>query len=449
MGSDVLFNLVQWAFFVVSIVESGVVAWVASREPAAGLLAAAFVASLPMAILQASSSQNDLVVSGYALGAALAVVAARQRETERERRWLVVLAGACLGLACLSKGTGYLLTVILLPAGVIAAGKGGRRGWVMAVAIVLVLNTPHLVRNARRFGDVAPHPEGVTWSAWTGRGVAGRMGSQVWRAAVLQIQPAMRVPASAAVIERATDAVHRVLGVSAQDPRVTWTGSVPFLRRLSPLHEDTAGNPVHFALALVAAVATLARRRREAVVAFLFATGWLAWLVLALAVKWMPWQSRLQLPALVLLAAPAGAWLAARVAPSHRPAMAAVVGLALLATGVPWLVLNASRPLVGIPGRAPSILSRTRWENFFRNRPELQHDVEGLTAALPAECSPTRPVGLHVGGGQWEYALWAGADRARRRLVFEHVPAGDPPRADLCAVVSDRCPAAALCLESP
>jgi hypothetical protein len=150
-------------------------------------------------------------------------------------------------------------------------------------------------------------------------------------------------------------------------------------------------------------------------------------------VRFSPWLGRLQLPALLLMAAPTALALG-------RLRGRALAVCALLALGsLPPLLANAMKPLV-TRGSEPPLFALSRWENRFRSRPELRPAVEAVLGGLPAGCER---VGLRVRGHQAEYALWAGA-RGRR---FVHLMPGEPGPA-VCAVIADLCAnGAALCRE--
>ena len=134
----------------------------------------------------------------------------------------------------------------------------------------------------------------------------------------------------------------------------------------------------------------------------------------------MPWNARLQLPALVLLAVPAGAVLATASAAFRAPSSRSSSS----SRRCRRVLVNSSRPLVGVcrrqekrvvravlPHAAPSIFATSRWEDYFRGRPALQGEVEDVMRAVGRRCGPGESVRLDLADGAWEYALWAGARR--------------------------------------
>ena len=439
--SDVLFGAVQWLFYVLAAAQAAGIAWLVARDARLAWRAAAVCASLPMAVLQASSTQNDLIVTVYALGGVagiLALLRAPGRLTLRRS----LLAGASLGLAGLTKGTGLILACLFAPVFVWAALRPGplrgerARGAAAALALAALLAAPPLVRNVRTFGTPLPHPMAVPWSAFADAHGPARALVQLTRGLAVQLQPILaRAPIGSGLLG-AHRSMSRALGVQEDDPRLTWSADLDFLRRTSTRHEDSAGDPLHlFVYLWTVGVALLTMRRRDPELVGTLALGVAAFVLLTVPVRFSPWNSRTQLPAMALLAVPAALALGANGAATRRRAVAL---LALLLVGsLPPLLGNAMKPLVP-RGPAPLLFARTRWENRFRGDPDLRLAIETVIARLPEGCARGAAVGLRIGGHQPEYLLWAGARHLGRDVRFVHLLAGGPSAT--CAVLTDRCP---------
>lgn len=472
-GNDVLFNLVQWAFFAFSILAAAVLAARLVPSDRAGPWAALLVATIPMAVLQATSTQNDVVVAGYLLAAAFFLLRAPGTDGRPVRD--LALGGAAIGLAFASKGTAYILAVPLLmltvwtAAARIARGPGReRRAWAagLAAAAVLVVlpSAGFWWRNVRALGSpVGSAAEVVRPSAFLSRGPGKAPAlavSQVLRAGVLQLGQLRVIGVRGRVLVAAAASAHRALGVGVDEPAIS--GPDPFSGAwYSPLnHEDAAPSTATFLVLVGAtgiALAVRSLRGRRAVLAA-FAVGWAAWLLIAIFVRWMPWNARLQLPALVLLAVPAAAVIAECLGRVPR----ATLAFLLVLQALPALLLNWSRPLVGISRSSPvwlrgfvperarrSIFTTSRWEDYFRNRPALQGEVEDVMGAVARRCEPGGVVQLDLDSDAWEYALWVGA---RRFAPGVGLRVGTPRPGDPapCAVVRSRCPGTrVLCLDGP
>jgi hypothetical protein len=407
-GSLRLSALVQTLAWVGCILAAALVA----RDLGAGrrgeILAAVFAGTLPMGLLQASSTQNDLVVSFWLLCFVhFALRAARAASSGA----LWVAVGASLGLALATKATAFLYAAPFAAGLLFVLWRRRRetawRAVFVASLLAVVLNAGPWLRNLALFHTPLGGEHGAVNEAVT----PGVLLSNLARNAALELTGPS--PGWNTAVERAVRSVHAALGISAEDPRSTWKGAefhVP--ARLtgagpadadealfSMLHEDQAANPLHLLLALAAAVLVVARpdlRRRPALVLYL--AGVAAGLLLFCAVlKWQPWNARLLLP-LFLLAAPVAGSALSTV---RSGKWAAEMGAVLLVACVPWAVLNATRPLLG----PESVLATPRLSQLFAGRPALGPPLEEAARAVAA--SGCRRIGLEIGPDDPEYLVWA------------------------------------------
>jgi hypothetical protein len=445
--NDVLFNLVQWGFFGFAIAAAALLATRLVPSDRAGPWAALLVATTPMAVLQASSTQNDLAVAGYLLAAAFFLVRAFEAGEEPARD--LALGGAAVGLALATKGTAYLLAVplVLAVAGAAARrimrGSGReRRAWASGLAaaasLVVLPSAGYWWRSAGALGSPVGHvSEIVRPAAFTSRGLAkapALVVSQISRAGLLQLGQLRVVGLPARAFASALTRAHAVVGIGVDEPGISRRAPLRSAEEPALNHEDTAPSTATFLVLLAATAIALVGPRfpgRGSVLAA-FAVGWAAWLAVAVFVRWMPWNARLHLPALILLAVPAGALVAQGLGRPVRVALAA----ALVLQALPAALLNSSRPLAGFATR--SILATSRWEDYFRNQPTLQADVEHVLIDLSRRCHPGETARLDVDGDAPEYPLWVGAPRLAPGVGLH---TGSPRPGDLapCAVVRSTC----------
>ncbi len=108
VGNDGLSGLVQWASMIGVLLCVSTLAGELGAGRTGTLLALGFIASVPMGVMQASTTQNDYVVSLWlACIGALVLVSSRRSLTRTELSCL----GMALGLALLTKPTAYPLVV--------------------------------------------------------------------------------------------------------------------------------------------------------------------------------------------------------------------------------------------------------------------------------------------------------------------------------------------------
>jgi Dolichyl-phosphate-mannose-protein mannosyltransferase len=426
-GRDQLDNLPQWlastgSLFVVSLIAARLGATARGQA-----LAALFCATLPMGILQSSSTQNDYLVA-YWLACLVALVI---RVDPASWTWALE-SGAAVGLATFTKATAYVFALPFLvwlavrlardaiqspTAG--AEGPGAARAerrWVarlldrhqiggavvrlaavvaLAGVVAVGLNAAQFVRNQGLYGTPLG-PDDEYLNAFFG---GPQLASNVLRNSTLQISTP--VGSVNRAMERAVGRVHEALGIDPSD-RGTTFGLTRFSVRQTSNGEDTAGNPLHFAvLVTISAIGASRRYRRSPVAPFLgcLVTGFL---LFSFLLRWQPWNSRLMLPLFVLGSAAAGVVFGAL--PRRLSAIALAVGLTLAAT--PWLAANRSRPIVAsaVLQTSPSILHASRIDQYFAKRPQLKAPYESTAALLSAHHA--RRVGLVLQGDDWEYPLW-------------------------------------------
>ena len=145
-GSDALVGTVQIGFAVLAALAVAGIARSAGLKPWAAAAAGALLVVTPALLAQSPTSYADVIVVACALCAAHALV--RFAVTRAPQR--LVVAGLAIGLVLGTKGTGIVWATVLVVAGLVLAlraGRDGRRGAVVFVAIALVLGSPWYARN--------------------------------------------------------------------------------------------------------------------------------------------------------------------------------------------------------------------------------------------------------------------------------------------------------------
>ncbi|MCL2544801.1 MAG: phospholipid carrier-dependent glycosyltransferase [Clostridia bacterium] len=155
-GSDRLANLAQWFAYAGSVLAVAGIASELGAGPRGRWLSATLAATTPLAILQASSTQSDMVAAFWCVATAYYVTAYWRSSFpggRGERLWWAVCAGGAAGLALLTKLN--TLAVVgslgLLVFGLMCkrrAWRDMRRLIAPALACALVINIGFFARNA-------------------------------------------------------------------------------------------------------------------------------------------------------------------------------------------------------------------------------------------------------------------------------------------------------------
>ncbi len=388
-GGDRFANAVQWVTLVGLAAAIGGMARALGFSRAAALFAASLFVAMPQPILQAASTQNDLIVSFFVVAALLfGLRGLRDRSTPE-----LALFGAALGLAVGTKGTallavpgiGLVLAVAAwrysAPAGVLL------RATAAAAAGVIVLGSFNYALNLDAYGDPlgdlpklterqSPVGENAVRAGWTLVDSTGV--SMPW------LDVGLRRP------------VNKLLG----DVR---TPDFAGYSIDTGVQEDTSAFGLLGLLALIVlAVALVARRTpwdRRAV-----AAAALAYLALFLVVnEYNPWVARLMMPALAI-GAPLLALLYRR-----GWTRGTAVALALLSL-LPSLFVNPLKPLFVEPA-APTVFALDRIEQQTLVRPDVAPALRELDTRLPADA----PIGFVGNGDSWDYPFFG--EGLERRVV--------------------------------
>jgi hypothetical protein len=405
-GGDRLANLVQWFCMAGSIVVASLIAKQLHAPLRGQLLAAFAVGTLPMGILQSTSTQNDYSAGLWLLCAVAATLAYVAAPSLQGAFWI----GASVGLALLTKGSSYIFVapLALLLAGWMVVRLKTRLLVPAAVmiAVPLALNAGMYLRNEAQFqSPLGPGQETAILTNATFEPAA--IGSNVLRDSALQVgTPFGNVNH---MVERAIVRFHKlVLHIDASDPRTTFEDSKFAVNPLS-LDEDYAGDPLQSVLALVAVVAALMLWRRTPLLAIYAAALAVAFILFAGYLKWQPWLSRLELPLLLV----AGPLIGTVLARWWKPFGVAAVAALLVAGAVPFVIDNQSRPVVGFAfplnprllAEGATIFNTPRDDLYFVKNPTFEAPVRRVAA--DAQSAGCREIGMWLRGNDWEYPLWA------------------------------------------
>ena len=412
-GSDRLSALVPWLAFAGCIVLGYGVARQLGGDRAAAALAGLVVASLPMAVLEASSTQVDLPVAFWGLA-----LAAFTLDRPPRRAWSdVLLAGGALGLAIGSKSTAYLVCApfgVWWFVGTARAENPGRAVGkaVTLVALALLLNLPFYARNFRVFGHPLG-PAGTSAAYGNESHGLGTLASNLVRNATLHLGTPIGLwndGLTAAVV-----GAHKALGLNPQDPRTTWYEDTRY--RVWPMstYEGRTGNMLHFLLLLITAALLLATPQ-PAILRWYGAAVLSAAVLFCWVLKWQHWHGRLHLP-LFILAAPLVAVTLERVVSGRR---ALGIGLLLWMGSLPWLLVSEMRPILPLGrGHLRTIFGVPRERQYLVNQPDLEAPY--LRVASDLARLGCRDVAVAATEDTWSHPLVAFARLHDVRLRMYYV----------------------------
>ena len=415
--SDSFANIIQWLSFFVSIVLVTLIAKEFQLSLPAQLFSAVVAATIPMAILESSSTQNDLVVTSFCIGFAYFLL----KFIRSLSFYNAAFCALSLGLALLTKGTAYIyccaIGLTIAGTSLLSIAQPKRLALLNKLALIviaaLVLNAGHLSRTYLVYG-LNPTSQTPLVNDEISTTI---IFSNIVRNGALHIGTPFDL-----MNGYSFRAIQLLLGDQLNNPRST-LGTTTFSIPSFSLHEDYAGNLPHLILIalafLILPFVTVSNKRAV----YCYAGSLLFGVVLHCAVlKWQPWVSRYH-TTIFMLSAP---FIAAVFAGLHlfQRRLFVCVAIILFAYSIPFLILNKTRSFVAL--RNDSILSTGgRVKSYFINRPELYADYSAAARIIMDEGA--EEVGLCLGYDDYEYPLFVLVGRHASQGIprFRHIAVAD------------------------
>jgi hypothetical protein len=405
---DRLANLVQWFAYFASLVGVWWIGRLFALGRPARWVAIGFAASIPMAVLQSTSTQNDMVVALWLVVLAGLVASARRRSLTRVETGAL---GTVLGLGLLSKATFYFYCAPFVLWMVMSRPwrthlRGSLQALLTVAALAILLNGGHVWRNIVQ--------------TWTPVGPIGNLPVQTYPPSLgPAVVTVLLRPLQAGLLNFVTPspklndtmgegfaALQSILGVRMERPLLIWDWN----------HEEVAGSPIHFLLLLASGACLILQRRwpKESLAHAACLVAGFALLPVMTANAIDPVTIRFQLPILVAWSPLIGLVLG-RTRRTRTLGASAVI---LLLSALPWVLFNKSRPIIAMrpdpgPGELPclagctaigSVFSTPKADVLLANRRENLESYLGLSESLQAHSC--RDVGLRIESYDPEYAWW-------------------------------------------
>jgi hypothetical protein len=414
-GGDYFANLVQLFSMIGCIIGVSLIAKQLGADLRGQVFSAVVTATIPMGILQASSTQNDYVIAFWLVCLAYYLLSTIQ--AGKSDVWTNSFnIGSSTGLAILSKGTAYFYVFpFLIWFGFYLVKRLRWQAWKPALivgSISLLLNISHYLRNYNLFASPLGEPSGYR-NEVLGVNI---LISNILRNIALHIGTPIGLWNG--IANRLIQLIHIFLGVDYNDPRTTFSktffvpGGWPTIGITG--NENSAGNLLHLALIMICMIIFIARksiRKESYIFAYLIATI-STFLIFCYLVKWQVWNSRLHLPLFVLMSPFVGVVLSKL----KNKKIAIFIVTFLLISSLPWVFYNRYRPIID----SNNIFQTPRIEQYFSNRPFLKGTYTGAVEFLNSKkCSN---IGLSMGNDPWEYPLWVLLQQNNQKVVkIQHI----------------------------
>lgn len=390
-GRDLFANFVQWFCMVGSVLGVSLIAKQLGANRLGQIVSSVVAVTIPMGVLQSVSTQNDHVVS-FGMVCFVHLIL---RIKEDGIRWPFLLGlGASLGLAILTKATGYIYGFsFFLWLVVILVKKLRWKLWkplLIISGLIICINAGQYARNLNVYGKPI-FSGGDTYlnRIFTPQALV----SNAFKNLSLHLStPGEKVRGAMTAGIQSVDAV---LGIEKNDSRITWGEfKIPEMST----NEDVAGNLMHAVLFCVLFVICMVRRdlRREEKLLPYFFTLIGSFILFCYLLKWQMFHSRLHLPLFVLFSPISGVVLTK----IKNKKIIYLIVIILIMGALPYVLCNEKRPLIA----KRNIFNTKRTDQYFIYQPGRRRPyMETVNFLHFIGCSD---IGLIMGEDSWEYPFW-------------------------------------------
>ncbi len=400
-NGDRLANFVQWFSMVGSAIGVSLIARELGANRRGQIFSAVVSMTIPMGILQGSSTQNDYVVSFWLVCFAYwAFVLKREGGV-----WNSLATGACLGLAVLTKSTTYVYAfpfLVWMSFSILKTYRGeGVKLLAFVALFVLLINLGAYLRNYDLFGNPLGVRQEISPGIYT---ISDQYSNDIFSIPELSSNVVRNIAVhfgtpfdnANRILNTAVNQFHKIIGISSSDPRTTWSGMTFSIQRMS-LYEGNAGDPLDILLMMIALVLVPFQPEFRRKTASYLLSLLVAFLLYSLVLRWHPWESRWQLPLFILWSPMIGTLIS-----EFRKETTRVAIISLLLFGaLPWVFFNQTRPFFG----PQNIFRIDRDQQYFSSQPSIEMSYPRTVYQLTNyRCDH---IGLYLSENDWEYPFWA------------------------------------------
>lgn len=399
-GNDYFSAAVQFFFLLFSLATIAAIVQAFGLSSKYQLGAVILSATIPEVVLQASSTQNDIVVSFFILAAFYCGLKA----ISTLKFTYYLFFGLTIGLGLLTKGTAYIylgpVVIGFAIATIIRLFKTRRpvylRYAMVIVSTAIIINSGYYYRNYNLTHNLLGISITEAQQYSNQKMSPALLLSNIIKNAGLHLG-LMYTQSIAIVADSAIHKLHTAAAININDPATNFHGMKYGIGH-DVNNEDSAPNLFHFLLISFAIVILLFNwkkwKLKPAVYSLLIIVIFQV-IFFSFYLKWQPWNSRLHVP-VFLMAIPLICYafsLLNKLKKATLLIMPVLIIYALIA-----VKYNESRPI------SSKIFNENRYQKYFASKPQVYLEYDAVTKIINQ--NKFKNIGLMIGADDWEYPLF-------------------------------------------
>ena len=407
INGDYLANLVQWFSMIGCMITVSLINKEFGGNNKSQLFSALFCVTIPMGILQSTSTQTDYVVSLWIIIFVYFIV--RYKTTKSIK--YIHSSAAALGLALLTKQTAYIYAFPFCMWLLFLTLKKPNHFLILFTIplIIFLINFGPFKRNFELYGN----PIGIHSSEYSPPTINEKINIKTTLSNFIRnISFNLMVPNSRAnnLTRNFINKVHDYIKISTQDTKTTYGGKY---WTFFSLYESYASNVLHLSIIILVVLILVVKKNFKTPIKIYMANIIFGFLLFSIILKWSPWGNRLLLP-LFILFTPVVSFEFFKIKSNKFYLFTSII---LIVGSLPYLLMNQTRPLLAnIENSLESkfiikpalFLKNSRNELYFAFDPKLYEPYKKITDKIKE--SNCKIIGIDASktfsGGAWEYPLW-------------------------------------------
>lgn len=379
-------HFIQWFAMIGSIFSISYIAKKIGMNKELQYMTAVIAATIPMGILQSTSTKNDYLLSFWLVCSAYFFMLLMRNKN----RWNMLFFGVACGLAIQTQPIAafYITPLFIYLSKEIVERKIKLILLVPLFFSILFLTAPHIIRTYQLYGNyTGPEANIYVIQSFEPKYIVSNMIKNI------SVHFSSFDKVLNQQIYNAVAHVHSIMGVDINTPITTWNFATFEIHTIDA-DEDYAGNFIHFCLILISSVYVFLGTKRKQNIHF-FTPVIVGWLLSIIFLKNQPWISRFQLPFFILMAP----MIALCFKHTKKICIYGVVMLVSISS-MYFVCMNKTRPIIG----PDSILLKTDEQIMFAKQPKLLQSYKETIFFLKKH--ELRKIGVYFFDDTWEYPLW-------------------------------------------
>ncbi len=368
-GGDRLSNAVQWMSLIGVILGISLITKIMGGNYLTQIFSIIFTVTIPMGILQASSAQNDLVVSLWLV----CFIYFGLLSAKTEKIYHYIFSSLSLGLALLTKGTAYTFALPFLIWFLFVLFRKNKKSLIIYCLTiflsVILLNLGYYLRNINFYGV----PIGSSYNHLNSNiSLIAGLSNMIKNTSMHFWLPSTVVNT---FFYDLVIKIHKILGISVNDPSLNWYNARFSFFSIIP-DENIAINPLHLFIIFITLFFYLIKRLK-------LSRGFILSLISALflfslLLRWSIWNSRYHLPLFIIWSVPVAFFWN-----NINQKITMIVIYLLLITSLYYLFFNNLKPIISSDR---SIINIPRDVQYFNGRfPEYFYASRTVNAIMSHE----------------------------------------------------------------